>query len=242
MRIEQNHTFLTTQIQQAMSGNLGIVQFQRDYAWFEEDVEALFRSLLKEWPIGSFMTWEPHDDVDRFDIQRGSLGPIQTAFECRRFLLDGQNRLGSFAWAYGVDNVNRNDVTRREREVWLSGRTLAADFEKKAIFFVEASEAYDGERLPLGDIIKAGLSSDRKDWFKIADALDKRVSAEAFDWLLEEVPLLIRTARVTEVCLKEATIEEAKEAFLGICRAGQPISPEEFDRAMEWQPYEPRRP
>lgn len=241
MRIEQNHTFLTSQIQMAMSGHLGIVAFQREYAWNEADVEALFYSLLQEWPIGSFLTWEPHENVEKHDIQRGNLGPVQTNYECRRFLLDGQNRLATFAWAYAGDKADRNNVTSQERGVWLSGRSLVADFSTRSVKFVDEAEAYDGERVPLGDIIAANLVHERGKKFELGQRLLDSVSDDAINWLMDEVPNKIREARVVETVLVDATVQEAKDAFLRICKSGQPISEAEFERAMEWQPHEPTR-
>lgn len=43
-----------------------------------------------------------------------------------------------------------------------------------------------------------------------------------------------REARTVETLIQNATAEEARHAFLRICRVGVPMSQEDFDRAVGW--------
>ncbi|MNL63926.1 hypothetical protein D3C87_1880970 [compost metagenome] len=56
----------------------------------------------------------------------------------------------------------------------------------------------------------------------------------AFNWLLDEIPNRVREARITVTHLQDATLAEARECYMTICRAGQPISDDEFDMAFNY--------
>ena len=54
---------------------------------------------------------------------------------------------------------------------------------------------------------------------------------EALTWL-DHVGSQLREARITITHIENATVEEAREAFLHISRAGVPMSQEDFDNAL----------
>jgi hypothetical protein len=43
-----------------------------------------------------------------------------------------------------------------------------------------------------------------------------------------------RDARIVATYLEDATVDEARKAFLHICRVGVPMSSNDFDRALGW--------
>ena len=51
------------------------------------------------------------------------------------------------------------------------------------------------------------------------------------EWL-DHVGGQLREARITITHMQNATIDEAREAFLHIARAGVPMSQEDFDNAL----------
>ena len=75
---------------------------QRDFVWKEEQTTRLFDSVMREYPIGTFLTWRtnsPEVRARRFvDIyQQGKLGEdIPSDGSVKHLVLDGQQRLQSF--------------------------------------------------------------------------------------------------------------------------------------------------
>jgi uncharacterized protein with ParB-like and HNH nuclease domain len=48
-------------VQQAVNGDIAIPEFQREYVWTKDQVRDLLDSLIKGYPIGSFLIWDLND-------------------------------------------------------------------------------------------------------------------------------------------------------------------------------------
>lgn len=236
MRIEQSHTFLLDLARQAGSGHLGVAAFQRPYVWTRDDVEAYFASILKGWPTGSFMIWDTAGTGGAETLSRGRLGPIATQADAPLVLLDGQNRLATFAWSMAPESIDTTlGYAPAERDTWLSGDVLTIDIEAKRIVFMDPDQASEGLRLPFA-LVARPLLGGRTNFDVVKTLSDRGASNDAINWAFDTVPNTIRSARTVATTVSRATIEEAKGAFLSICRVGQPITEEDFDRAMAWSP------
>lgn len=117
-----------------LSGRVRLPSFQRDYRWRPGDVESLFDSVLRRYPIGNLLLWERPAPADRITI-----GPLVLDVpESPRALwvVDGQQRItslvGALAAPEGVSDPRFNVF------VHLSSLTFRA-----------ASKAPDGPWLPL---------------------------------------------------------------------------------------------
>ena len=67
---------------------LFVPAFQREYVWKREDAKQLIRSLLKEYPTGTMLTWETSDPPElkgphKYSASQGSV----------KLVLDGQQRI-----------------------------------------------------------------------------------------------------------------------------------------------------
>lgn len=237
MRVEQSSSFLLDIVRSTAGGKLGLAPFQRQYAWESDDVEALMKSLLRGWPIGSVTLWTPLAEEREFLTTKGRLGPIEHPDDVRTVVLDGQNRLASLVYASRVQDAPvdpAHPYSELEREVWFGQDILTADAESRSISFMPPNEASRGRRLPLGEILDATLFNRKRlmDLYREVD--DRGLSDRDFNWLTDDVTNCIRNARITITHLVDATFEEARECYMTICRAGQPISREEFDLALSY--------
>src|SRR5579872_4012626 len=79
---------------------------QREFVWTAEQVASLFDSLMRRYPISSFLFWqvppESHDDVEAYEFLHTVQGSRNRARLARvhssrniTFVLDGQQRLTS---------------------------------------------------------------------------------------------------------------------------------------------------
>jgi Protein of unknown function DUF262 len=91
-------------------GTLRIPNFYGPFRWSEEDMRALFDSVLKGYPIGSLVFWEASGIVN-FD-SRNAWGPFAASrnHAPATFIIDGYHRLMTL---YGV---LKNDPVKEKRE------------------------------------------------------------------------------------------------------------------------------
>ena len=67
---------------------LFVPAFQREYVWKKEDAKQLIRSLLREYPTGTMLTWETNNPPElkgphKYSTTQGSV----------KLILDGQQRI-----------------------------------------------------------------------------------------------------------------------------------------------------
>lgn len=69
--------------------NVVIPEFQRGFVWTQRDVRKLFDSLVKCYPIGTFVFWKTNQRIDSREI----FGKENQTKGQKYFILDGQQRL-----------------------------------------------------------------------------------------------------------------------------------------------------
>lgn len=229
-RVTVNGELIETVMRRASEGFLAPAAFRRPYVWGQDDVERFWASLLRGWPTGQFLIWRPPEGTDLDGASRGRIGPIQPHY-ARRFsiLLDGQNRLATFAWSMApFDAPGPSDMTAAERATWRSGKALVGDPDARAIRFVPAAEATSGNRVPVRALFENSLL-----WSLVLRTPGRVVSQAHLDWFDQATRALMEArCHVTE--LVNLPPEEALEAFRHLARAGVAMSEEEFEAAMAW--------
>lgn len=234
VKVAQNSIFLGDLVSSVVSGDAAPAAFQRSYVWSADDVESFFSSLLIGLPVGSVLTWTPFGAADISEVSRGRLGPIETAGAEHSLLLDGQNRLATFAWAMwsGLNEVPAYpDIpySDSEKETWMSGRALMADYEQKAVLFSDSPDV-TSTAIPVAYLI----DSRRTMAHLRENDPSSGFSDEALNWWIDDVQNSIRSAKIIQTDLERASVEEARSAFLRIAKAGVVMSEEDFDRAVSW--------
>lgn len=76
-------------------GRIRVPHFQRDFTWNRQQMQQLFDSILRQYPIGTLLLWESH----RAPAKLSRLGPLLLPDSNRpsKLLLDGQQRLTTLA-------------------------------------------------------------------------------------------------------------------------------------------------
>jgi hypothetical protein len=231
MRISQNNAFLNDVLRSVLKGEVIPAEFQRPYVWSDTDVLKLWSSILKKYPLGGFIVWSPLTENISTAIGRGRLGPVQVSKRESRvdLLLDGQNRLASFAWSAsdGKYLPTPESLSPAEHGTWFRDgkfRFLVADYKACCVRF---STENDTECMPLH---LAFNDSARWPWLR---EHAPSMSDQAMDWI-DKLLHLIMSARVVVTHIEGATVQEARDAFLHIAQVGVPISEADFDRATQW--------
>jgi hypothetical protein len=238
MRVQQNSSFLIDIVRAAENGYFGLAPFQRNYVWTRDDVLKLMKSVVREWPLGAFTTWEPVPEERGLYPSRGRLGPVKHPELVNTLILDGQNRLASLIYASRLHDADpAADYSAEELEVWFGDEILAIDGARREVLFMPREEAWGPTCMPFGDVMDAMIFRKRT---RSVDLYQKALSLgmddETLDWITDKLPHSVLTARVVVTNLMHASFEEAKECYMTICRAGQPISDAEFEMAFSYAP------
>jgi hypothetical protein len=253
MEIKQRSSFLLTLVREVASGRMLPAAMQRPYVWQKADVEALCDSIMSRFPIGAFLMWSPGPKANLTQLAKGRLGPLMPAskdsagYNPYSLLLDGQNRAATLAWMMvrTDDEVPELlEASDAERSTWMGDERLVLDWATRSVRFVPKDELEVGLRMPAWTLLSNSAEDVRgtanKHWRK----LDKEVwpkyatqdEADEFIGFWEKACDRFREARTTETIIEGATAEEARHAFVRICRVGVPMSQEDFDLAVGWQP------
>ena len=225
-------------LQQVKKGTLVPAVFQRGYAWFEADVLAFFESILRGYPVGSLLLWTPPAEVKLQDVAKSRLGPIQRdeGLEPASLLLDGQHRLSTMAWLmFDPSQPYPTDLSAAELSIWSPERRLVVDIEQQRLAFVPADEADSGFRLPAHVLVDSRAINQymRERWDTLWAGISADAKDEGFKWL-DTCTDAFREVRVTLTDIQGATVEEAKDAFLHICKVGVPMSTQDLDATVSW--------
>lgn len=240
MQIRQRVGFMKEMLDDATSGRIVPAAFQRPYVWNRDDVEALWKSVIEGWPLGSVILWSPHQDIDQDRMGKARLGPVMaTGHKWSRMILDGQNRLATLAWSLLPANAERPDdadLSPMERETWDPSMSLVCDYELRQILFVPTVEADIGKRFPVAALADIRVLN------PIIRKLDKvaLVSDAELDWIFKKETNL-RESMMVVTNINGGTPAEAVEAFRNVARVGQPVSAEDLETALNWlDDYSPR--
>ena len=109
--IAKNYSSLINEVK---SGQIKIPQFQRNFVWDIRSSAKLIDSIIKGYPIGTFIFWRTDEELRSVkDIGNISL-PKQEKGEFVNYVLDGQQRLTSFFAAVSGEIIERADKRKED--------------------------------------------------------------------------------------------------------------------------------
>jgi uncharacterized protein with ParB-like and HNH nuclease domain len=73
------------------NGKLALPEFQRNWVWDLDDVQALLVSVIQDFPAGSLMTYDYHGNS--FKVREFTGAPEPSEDSVKYLVLDGQQRL-----------------------------------------------------------------------------------------------------------------------------------------------------
>lgn len=167
---------------------------QRELVWTPDQIKLLFDSLMRDYPVGSFLFWHVdksrsgdyqfYEFIRRFHARDNKHNPKAhvTGDDDITAVLDGQQRLtslyiglrGSYAYKERMQRWN-NDAAFPERRLYLNLLSPCADEDVKLKFdfrFLTEREAEEGE-------------DEDYYWFCVSDILNIRENSDVNDYLLE---------------------------------------------------------
>lgn len=209
MKLPEPHTkTFSTLVGEIENGQIKIPQFQREFVWTMQKSAALIDSIIKGYPIGTFIFWRTNErlrsvkNIGKLDLPEPKPG------EFVDYVLDGQQRLTSlFASLQGV-------ILTRE-----DGRE-----DNFSQIFIDL-EAEDSDQIVITDI----EGKDEKSLISILNLLKGSFSLLAaypqnYHDKLQTYKNRIESYQYSIIQVKDAPIEIATEIFTRINVSGQALS------------------
>lgn len=204
-------------------GRIKIPQFQREFVWNLERSARLIDSIVKGYPIGTFILWKTRESLRTVRDIGGAKLPETPAGDFVQHVLDGQQRLTSLYAAYRGLEVQRADRKDNFSEIYV-------DLDA-------SSDTADEEQVVV--VGPAGRNS--SSIVRIVDLLHKDFTffvsyPSEHHQILAEYQQRLRTYSFSTVVVNEVPIEVATEIFTRINVSGKPLSVFEIMVAKTFDP------
>lgn len=189
-------------------GQIKIPQFQRDFVWGIQKSAALIDSIVKGYPVGTFIFWATKERLRHIrDIGSESLPPPKDG-ETASYVLDGQQRITSlYATLKGLPVIRDSGQTDDFSKVYID--LDAGEDEPIVVTDVSAKESKTFIRLT--DLLYGGLrslASYDNQYLEKLEEYKRRI--ESYDFSIIEV--------------RDVPIDVATEIFTRINVGGTPLT------------------
>ena len=188
-------------------GNIKIPQFQRDFVWSKDKSAKLLDSIVKGYPIGTFILWKTKEELRALRNLGGIKLPRTPKGDFIQYVIDGQQRLTTmFASLKGL---------KIKREYY------EEDYSE---FYVDL-DADEDEQLVL-----TGLDdTDHHQVIKLYDLLYGKLKTltaypEELQDRIQEYKDRLNAYQFSAVLIKEAPLDVATEVFTRLNVGGKPLT------------------
>ena len=190
-------------------GYLKIPQFQRDFVWEIEQTAQLLDSIIKNYPIGTFIFWKTRERLRAVkNIGSADLPPVPEG-DAVQYILDGQQRIASlYASLEGLQVPRENKIL---------------DFKK---IYIDLDKDVDTD----DQIVVSEIPVDGN-WITVHDLLShKGISyfVDNFDRnCIEKIEIYrhrFQTYDFSTILVPEVSVDVAAEIFTRINTSGTPLS------------------
>lgn len=202
------HSFkFTVLLNDIEQGLIKIPQFQRDFVWSKDQSAKLMDSILKGYPIGTFIFWKTKERLRSIRNIGGVNLPNSPEGDFIQYVLDGQQRMTSlYASLKGV-TIKRETRDEDLSEIYVD--LLASEDEDIVITDINGKE--QGSFIKLTELLNGGLS--------LAKKFDEKYHEK-----LQEYYNRIATYDFPAILIKNSSIDIATEIFTRINIGGKKLS------------------
>jgi len=189
------------------AGVTKIPQFQRDFVWSKEKSAKLLDSIVKGYPIGTFIFWKTKEELRVLRNLGGLELPPTPDGDYIQYVLDGQQRLTTlFASVKGL-KIQREDHYEDFSEFYLD---LDAK-DDEPIILTGTEDKDDHCLIKLHDLLYGKL----RDLAEYPEHLQDRI---------QSYKERITAYQFSSILIKEAPIDVATEIFTRLNVSGKPLS------------------
>lgn len=189
------------------TGVIKIPQFQRNFVWDRHKSAKLVDSLLKGYPIGTFIFWKTKEELRTIRNLGNFVLPSTPPGDYIHYVLDGQQRLTTlFATVRGL-RVERDGRTDDFSQIYID---LDADSDRDLVL-TDVSEKDDQSFISVKDLIDAEFTT-------LAEFPEK------YHDKMKNYKRVLDGYNFSVILVPEAPIDVATEIFTRINVTGQPLS------------------
>lgn len=200
------------------SGQIKLPMFQREFVWDKEQSARLIDSILKGYPIGTFIFWKTRESLRSVkDIGNHSL-PETPKGDYAQYILDGQQRITSlYAIRKGL-RISKDGKEINYRDIYVN-----LDYDSSSDEQIVTSQKMDGKTYVS---VHELLTSDALDF---VDQIGKDKAK-----LFQEYKIKLTTYDFATITIKDYPIDIACDVFSRINTGGKPLTLFEIMVAMTY--------
>ncbi|MEW6236549.1 MAG: DUF262 domain-containing protein [Candidatus Omnitrophota bacterium] len=204
---EPQSLIFTSLMSDIEKGIIKIPQFQRDFVWSKDKSAKLLDSIVKGYPIGTFIFWKTKEELRALRNLGGLDLPDTPEGDYVQYVLDGQQRLTTlFASIKGL-KIYREDHEDDYSEFFLD---LESN-EDESIVLTARDENNHHHVIKLHDLLYGKLK-------------DLTAYPETCQDKIQKFKDRINAYQFSSVLIKEASIDVATEIFTRLNVSGKPLS------------------
>lgn len=192
-------------------GTIKIPQFQREFVWTREKSAKLIDSILKGYPIGTFILWKTREELRAVRDIGGVKLPATPDGDYAEQVLDGQQRLTSLYAAVRGLTIQRGSGASDDFSSICIDLDAEVDTETAIALHAVPADADENRYVRLMDVLAEDF-----------DFLSK-LSKERRD-RLQSYSRRIKEYRFSVILIQDAPIDVATEIFTRINVTGKPLS------------------
>lgn len=195
------------------TGVIKVPKFQRDFVWSIDETAKLLDSILKGYPIGTFILWETDERMSEIK-NIGNLDLPDTPEGMKvQYVLDGQQRITSLYAAHLCAKIPKKGSKNKlidYKQIYIDLEKDVDDDDEQIITY----EKPEGEYILLSDVLDF-ISNTVEIKEKYSDENYKKISAYA---------LAFQTYVFSVVMLKKEDMDSAIEVFTRINTGGKVLT------------------
>jgi hypothetical protein len=191
------------------TGKIKIPQFQRNFVWSKEASAKLLDSIIKRYPIGTFILWKTNETLRSIKEIGGLDFPQTPEGDYVQYVLDGQQRITSLYAGFKGCKIKTADTNKEVdySEIFID---LEAD-EDEEVVVSEIDENRPHAFIKITELLKGGLG--------LATKYDQRYHERIEDYKVRFAEYTYQTITVSE-----APIDIATEIFTRVNINGKSLT------------------
>ena len=193
------------------NGSIKIPQFQRDFVWSKEKSAKLIDSIVKGYPVGTFIIWKTKESLRSIRNIGGISLPDTPIGDFAEYILDGQQRVTSiYAALKGLIIKREKDGKEKEEDFSQMYIDLEAN-EEEDIIIIDIENKDKNSVLKLKDLLYGDLE-------ELVNLYKKYIGK------IGEYKRRIESYNFTIISTREIPIDVATEIFTRLNTGGKPLT------------------
>ena len=190
------------------TGQIKLPRFQREFVWDKEQSAKLIDSILKGFPIGTFIFWKTKEALRSYKEVGNHLLPETPQGDYAQYILDGQQRITSL---YAIRKGIR--ITKDGKEIDYKDIFINLNYDAERDDQIVVTEKVDGgQYVPVHDVLSKPLGS-----------FYKTLSHDQADQI-QTYRNTLTTYDFSTITIKDYPIEVACEVFARINTGGKVLT------------------